>query len=126
MKRIVLFLAALAAAVPAAAQDVPPMTLEQQMLVRCSATFAIVASEQERGVAAARAYPPLNERGKEFFVRAGARLMDELHLSREALAALMKGEVERLQAKSIAATDPAASVNEIMQPCLVVLNANGY
>jgi len=99
------------------------MTLEQQMLVRCSAAFAIVAGEQERGVAAARAYPPLNESGKEFFVRAGARLMDELQLSRETLAALMKAEVERLQAKSVASENPAASVDEVMQPCLSLLDA---
>ena len=122
MKRIALTLAAaLVAAVPAAAQDPPPMTLEQQMLVRCSAAFAIVAGEQEREVATARAYPPLNERGREFFVRSGARLMDELHLTREALAALMKAEVERLQAKSIASDDPAAAVDEVMQPCLALL-----
>jgi hypothetical protein len=123
MKRLIFLLAALGAAVPVTAQDIPPMTLEQQMLVRCSAAFAIVASEQERGVASARAYPPLNERGKEFFVRSGARLMDELHLSREAFQALMKGEVERLQAKAIASADPPASVDEIVRPCLGLLGA---
>jgi hypothetical protein len=124
MKRIAMILAALAA-VPASAQEARPMSLEQQMLVRCSAVFAIVAAEQQRGVASARGYPPLAERGREFFVRSGARLMDELQLSREALQALLEAEVERLQAGSAEADQPAAYVDAVMRPCLSMLDASG-
>ena len=72
-------------AVPASAQQParPAMSLEQQMLLRCSAAFAIVADQQARGLASAGAYPPMAQRGREFFVRSSARLMDELHLPRE-------------------------------------------
>lgn len=121
------FLAAVLLAAPAAAQtpSVPPMSLEQQMLLRCSAAFAIIANEQQRGVASAAAYPPLGERGKEFFVRAAARLMDDLQLSRGEVEARLRGEVEALQARSIAADDPAVFVESVMRPCLAALEASG-
>jgi uncharacterized protein (DUF58 family) len=70
------------------------------MLLRCSAAFAIVAGEQQRGVASARAYPPLGERGREYFVRASVRLMDDLKLTREQVDASLRAEVEALQKAS--------------------------
>jgi len=127
MKRFALFLAAVPLAVPASAQQPAPaaMTLEQTMLLRCSAMFAIVAGEQQRGVARALAYPPLAQRGQEFFVRAGARLMDERHLSREQLEAAVRAEVAELQQGSARSADPAAFVAGVMQPCLAMLDASG-
>ena len=110
---------------PALAQEARPMSLEQQMLLRCSAVFAVVASEQARGAPSSNAYPPLGERGREFFVRSGARLMDELGLSREGLAARLTAEVELLQRNAAAADNPAAYVDSVMQPCLAYLQANG-
>ena len=125
MIRLALLAALLAA--PAAAQKPAssPMTLEQTMLLRCSAAFAVVAGEQERGVASARTYPPLAERGTEFFVRAGAQLMDERHMSREEIEAAVRAEAERLQSESAAAGDRAGFVDGVMQPCLAALEASG-
>ncbi len=125
--------AALLALVPAAAQaqeggvtpPPPQLTLEQATLLRCSAAFAIIASEQERGVTAALAYPPLHERGKEYFVRSGARLMDELGLTRESLQAMLAAEVARLQEQSGSAEQPGPMVDAVMQPCLLSLEASG-
>ena len=92
--------------------------------LRCSAAFGIIASEQQRGVAASvRDYPPLGARGREFFVQTGARLMDEQKLTREQVQARFKAEVESLQAETSAASDPAAKVRSIMEPCLTLLNA---
>jgi hypothetical protein len=112
-------------AVPAAAQEPPRFTLEQRMLLRCSAAFAIVAEEQQRGVAAAAAYPPLRERGREYFVRASVRLMDDLALSRAQVEASLRAEVEALQKATSEATDPAAYLGSVMQPCLSALEASG-
>src|SRR5690606_28318022 len=112
-------------AFPATAQDAPSASLEQAMLLRCSAAFAIVADEQQRGLASARAYPPLAERGREYFVRAGARLMDELGLSREQLQARLRGEVEALRSAATEAGDSAAYLDGVMQPCLAALEASG-
>jgi hypothetical protein len=114
----------LAAAAPVLTQDAP-MSLEQCMMLRCSAAFAIVANDQARGAASAGSYPALGTRGREYFVRAGAALMDELHITREELAARLKAEVERLQAQSAQARDPAAFVAGVMQPCLSALDASG-
>jgi hypothetical protein len=125
MTRFLAVLAAAPLAAPAAAQTAPQLSLEQTMQLRCSAAFAIVADEQQRGVASARAYPPLGERGKEYFVRSGARLMDDLHLTREQLQAALKGEVEGLQKQAIEAQDPAAFVDGVMRPCLLALDASG-
>ncbi|MGH6785527.1 MAG: hypothetical protein ACREBO_01750 [Novosphingobium sp.] len=93
--------------------------------LRCAAAFGIVANEQQRGIAAARAdYPPLGARGREFFVQVGARLMDEEKLDRPAMQARFKAEVEALQAESMSAADPRASVAAIMGPCLKLLDAS--
>lgn len=126
MIRLSAFLPAVLLAGPALAQaGQPALSLEQRMQVRCSAVFALVAGEQRRGVAAALAYPPLGERGKEYFARAGARLMDELRLSREQVEATLRGEAETLRAQSVQAADRAAFVDGVMQPCLIALDASG-
>ena len=124
MKIVPVLLSAVLLAAPATAQEPPRFTLEHRMLLRCSAVFAIVAGEQERGTAA-RAYPPLGERGREYFARTGARLMDDLKLSREQVAASLLAEVEAQQKASREAADPAAYIDSVMQPCLSALEASG-
>ena len=121
----ILFLSAALLAAPAAAQEPPRFTLEHRMLLRCSAAFAIVAGEQQRGVATALAYPALGERGREYFVRASARLMDDLKLTREQVGASLLAEVEALQKASSEAADPAVYIDSVMQPCLSALEASG-
>jgi uncharacterized protein (DUF58 family) len=123
MIRTLPFLAAVLLAVPLStpvmAQPVPvPMTLEQQMLLRCSAAFALSAGEQQRGVAGAQAYPALGERGREFFVRSAARLMDALKLTREQIQARLREEAQVLSAEP-------ARLAEVMPPCLSALEASG-
>lgn len=126
MKRIALVLALAAFAGPVAAQQTgATLSLEQRMQVRCSAAFAIIASEQQRGAPGAGAWPPLGERGREFFVRASARLMDELGLGREGVSALLSAEVAALQQAAGEAADPAAHMEGVMQPCLAALDAAG-
>ena len=122
MSMIYPFLAAALAAVPA--QPAARLSLEQTMQLRCSAALAIVADEQKRGAPSRAEYPPLGERGREFAVRAGARLMDQLKLSREAYQALFKGEVESLQRGASEAGDPAVYVDNIMRPCLAAREAS--
>ena len=125
MTRFLAFISAALLAAPAAAQAPPPFTLEHRMLLRCSAAFALVASEQQRGVPTALAYPPLGERGREYFVRASVRLMDDLALTREQVEASLRAEVETLQQATAEAADPAQYVDDLMQPCLSALEASG-
>ena len=120
-------LAALAAA-PLAAQPtvtppLPELDSEQRAQLTCSATFALVASEQARGEPAALKYPPLKVRGREYFVRFGARTMDATGASREAVKALLEGEVQRLQQLAVAMQDPAGTLARAVEPCLPRLEA---
>ena len=118
MKRLTLALAAVLLAAPAAAQVAAPpqLTLEHRMLLRCSAAFALVAYRQDTGDAEAARYPPLKERGSEFFVRASARVMDEAKLDRAAIGEALKVEAQALlQGETLAA---------IMPVCLSALEAS--
>lgn len=115
---------ALIAAFLAAPLRAEPPVADLAVSLRCAAAFGIVASEQKRGIASALAdYPPLGLRGREFFVQVGARLMDEQRLSREAMQARYKAEIEGLQAETMAAPDAKTAVAAIMAPCLKLLDA---
>ena len=110
MKTLTLILAAAVLAAPAAAQVVPPreVSLEHRMLLRCSAAFALVAYRQEARDPEAAQYPPLKERGSEFFVQASARVMDEAGLDRSAISDLLMAEAqELLRGGTLAAIMPA-------------------
>ena len=118
MKAIAVVLAALLAA-PAAAQVPPPpsqLTLEHRMLLRCSAAFALVAYRQGAGDAEAAQYPPLKERGGEFFVRASARVMEEAGLDRAAVSAALEGEARTLL--------EGGTLAAVMPVCLSLLDAS--
>lgn len=84
---------------PAATADpmpVPRLSLEQRMLLRCSAAFALTANRQQAGEGWALAFPPLAERGREFFVVATARLADETGFDVPAFEPLLRAEAEAL------------------------------
>ncbi len=84
------------------------------MLARCSAAFALVAEGQSNGNAAALRYPDIRESGSEFFVRAGARLMDEAGLSREQLTVLFSAEAQDLWDND--------TLDDVMPACLSMLD----
>ena len=115
------------AAAPLAAQPTPPtlpaLGAEQKAQLTCSAVFALVSSEQARGEPAALKYPPLKVRGREYFVRFGARTMDATGASRETVKALIETEIARLQQLAVATQDPAGTMARAIAPCLPRLEA---
>ena len=120
MKSLLAPLALLVLSPAAAAQEssaAPQLTAQQSATLRCSAAFAIIAQGQAEGNAAALAYPPMKERGREFFVRSATRLMDEHTLDRGAIQELVAG-----QAKDLA---DEGAVEEVMPACLMMLDASG-
>ena len=117
MKPVITLAAAFAVA-PLAAQAPPSLTLEQRTGLRCAAAFAITAQAQARGDAEATTLPPLAARGREFFVRFSARLMDDTGLDRDAVATLLTTE-----ARALGAQDGA--VKQVMPACLMLLDASG-
>lgn len=113
----------LAAAEPPPAPPLPTLDAEQGAALACAATFAVVASEQARGVKSAYAWPPLRARGREYFVRVGARTMDQAGISREQVRALLEADVARLQQQAKASGDPDAVLAAAVRPCLPRLDA---
>jgi len=107
------FLALALLAVPAAGMAQAPLSLEHRMLLRCSAAFAITANRQASGEADALAYPALAARGREYFVRASARVMDEAGLDRGAVAQALETEARDLVANGTLA--------QVMPVCLALL-----
>lgn len=102
-----------------AAPALPTLSLEQETAVRCGAAFAIVSSEQARGSALAVRWPALGTRGREFFVRTGARLMDETGATRPQVQAHFARSATALRA------DPAAlpaRLESLRTPCLGLLD----
>jgi hypothetical protein len=113
----------LAAAEPAPPPQLPKLEPEQSAALACAATFAVVASEQARGVRSAYDWPPLRARGREYFVRVGARTMDQAGISRDQVRALLEADVARLQQQAKASGDPDAVLAAAVRPCLPRLDA---
>lgn len=111
---VALLAAPLAAQAPQPVPVNPVLSPQVQTGLRCAALFSIVAGEQARQQATD--WPPLAQRGREFFVRVSARAMDEGKLGRPALQALMRNEV--------AAVRKAETRAALKAPCLALLDAN--
>lgn len=116
MIRSTLAFALIAAPLAASAQTPPPqLSLDHRMLVRCSAAFAIVANGQENGNEATMRYPDMAQRGREFFVRASARVMDEAGLDRSQIQAALSAEARDIRDNR--------SLDDVMPVCLTLLPA---
>lgn len=121
MFQLLLTGAALAAAPLAPPTAAPALTVDQETALRCSASFAIAAAEQSRGAKWALAFPQLLAGGKEYFVRTGARLMDETGLSRTEVQALVQRHALALRAGMARTSDPATVFAATMPLCLDLL-----
>lgn len=108
---------ALQSAPTTAVPEPAPLSQEDRALLRCAATFAIVAEGQAKGNAAAKKWPPIEARGREFFVRALAQLMDTTGRDRAGISQLVTAEAQGLWDRG--------EVDKIMPSCLVMLEASG-
>ncbi len=107
--------AALHASLPSGADIIADSRLD----LRCSAAFAIVATAQADGDAL-RGWPPLAQRGKQFFANAGESMVAKTGLTREAVRDLIAADVRALQT----AKDPDAALTDLAKPCLARLDAS--
>lgn len=112
----VLLLAAQSAAPPITLQPIP-LPIEQQSAVRCSTAIAMAAEQQRAGQASGKDWPDLTMRGREFFVRSLAKLMDEAKLTRPMMALHVQREAEQLK--------QPGRLDEVMPACLMLLNSSG-
>jgi hypothetical protein len=97
------------------APEPAPLSQENRALLRCAAAFALVAQGQAAGDPQAKAWPDLTLRGREFFVRALAQLMDATGRDRAGIAALANSEAQALAA--------SGEVHKVMPSCLLMLEA---
>ncbi|AOG01449.1 MAG: hypothetical protein ACT6R2_12355 [Blastomonas fulva] len=130
MKSLLLLLSLQTAAVPAAPAapapapvSAPALTPAQREDLTCAAAFAIIASEQARGVTSALAYPTLVVRGRSYFVATAERIVTETATDDDAVGLALTRIVEDLQAQAAQSNDPAGVVDAIMTPCLAKLDA---
>lgn len=129
MKSLFLLLASLqtatapAPATPPAPVTAPVLTPAQREDLTCAAAFAIIASEQTRGVTSALAYPTLVVRGRTYFVDTAERIVTETATSEDAVGLALTRIVEDLQAEAAQSNDPAGVVDAVMAPCLAKLDA---
>lgn len=100
-----------------------PLTDIHHRDMRCAAAFAIIASEQQRNVASALTYPPLANRGQQYFADTGERIMTDTGMTKEQVRDELKAVVETLQLEAVESDDPEAVVKGIMTPCLELLDA---
>ena len=103
---------------PAAPLSEPaPLSQENRALLRCAAAFALVAKGQAQGDPQTTAWPDLSVRGREFFVRAMAQVMDATGRDRDGIAALANAAARGLADRG--------EVDQIMPSCLLMLEASG-
>ena len=119
-------LASAAAGLALVAQPTPPpstaapqLSLEQATGLRCGVAFALVAQGQQAGDPAALAYPAMNPRGKEFFVRFMAALMEDPRFSRDLVTSLAMRETQEL------ARGGPEALSAVMPACLQLLDLSG-
>jgi len=98
-------------------QQTPALSLQAQASLRCSAAFALVSYGQAAGDPAALAWPQIDPKGREYFVRTMAKIMDETRLDRDQAAALAEHEAKRLL--------DAKEVDAVMPACLQLLESSG-
>ncbi len=94
-----------------------PLSQSDRALLRCSAAFALVSNRQAAGDEQALKWPLLGERGREFFVRALAQLMDDTGMDRAAISAAVGAEARELTAPD--------ETGKVMPACLMMLEASG-
>ena len=116
---LAVLLAASAQSAPAAPSQSPQAQLSQEhrAMLRCSAAFALVSFGQANQNEAAMAWPAIDPRGREFFVRSLAKIMDATGLSRDQVAELTQAEAQRLIDND--------TLEDVMPGCLLMLDASG-
>lgn len=100
-----------------------PLDESQRRDLSCVAVLAIIASEQERGVESALAYPLLSERGATYAGLVGQRIMADTGRTREQVREEILAAVAEQQAMAQNAADPDRLVRSEMATCLPLLDA---
>lgn len=93
------------------------MSQEHAAMLRCSAALALVSYGQANGDEAVRAWPIIDPRGREFFVRSLARIIDDTGMTREQVSQMAEAEAQRLIDNNL--------LDSVRPGCLLMLDASG-
>lgn len=115
--RIATLLALALAASPAFALADRPKSDDLDQRVRCSAIFALLARDQNLKLPEAAAYPPMDDKGKAFFMDTGMRLFAERKVDAGTVRTFFQSEVEKFQGEVVAAKDPKAHFDAAFRSC---------
>lgn len=122
MKRFALAAAAASALIVPLAAEAQPAAPPLAAQERCAALFALVAAEQNSKTPGADRFPPLSERGRDFFVATGLRLMDEVKMPEAEMEPHFRALIARMRAEYAAAPNRNARVDAEMATCLPMLD----
>ena len=95
----------------------PQLSEEHSAMLRCSAAFALVSYGQANGDEAMREWPIIDPRGREFFVRSLAKIIDDTGMTREQVSQMAEAEAQRLIDQNL--------LESVMPGCLLMLDASG-
>jgi len=111
-----LFAAALGA-IPLAAAAAPKLpALEDQ--VHCALVFGEVTRQQSQKLPGADRFPAMTKPGREFFVRTGARTIDDKAVTLETIEGYFRTRLSVLQDGLTKSADPAAALDREYGVCL--------
>lgn len=120
MFRATIALPLLFASIPVSAAPVR-LTPAEASRVKCVATLAIVASEQERGTSEWDDLPPLGERGGRFAQIVAGELQKAGRSEAEARQSVVRA-IEAMQREAGGAADPGAAVRDAATDCIAMLD----
>ncbi|MGB5725464.1 MAG: hypothetical protein WBM39_13725 [Parasphingorhabdus sp.] len=106
-----------------AASPPAPLTDIQMRDLSCVAVLAIIASEQERGIASALDYPLLTERGATYAGLVGERIMSETGKTRDQVRQEILAAVAAQQSRGGNGAEADEIVHADMAKCLPLLDA---
>lgn len=86
--------------------------------VRCAALFAMIAAEQNSKVPGSDRFPPMQERGRDFFISTGLRQIEERKMPPEDMQAYYVAQIAVIRSDHAKAADPARAVDAEMATCL--------
>ncbi|MFM5915998.1 MAG: hypothetical protein ACKOOL_00500 [Novosphingobium sp.] len=109
-------LAAILAAPAIAAPSAKLPALEDQ--VHCALVFGEITRQQSSGVPGADRFPVMAKSGREFFVRTGARSLDDKATTIEGIEAYFVSRLGTLQDSLAKATDPGAALDREYAACV--------
>lgn len=116
-KPISFLIAAALGTVPLVAMAAPPLPpLEDQ--VHCALVFAEVTRQQSNAEPRADRFPAMAKSGREFFVRTGARTIDDKAVTLETIEAYYVSRLEALKDSLTKSGDPAAALDREYAVCL--------